>query len=106
MKVGKIDEKTSTQRRKKTVKDFRDGKIKIIFNYGVLSTGFDAPSTEAILIARPTTSPVIYSQMLGRGLRGPKFGGKSECILIDIKDNLIGLPDEKDCFSLFNKYYK
>ncbi len=105
MKVAKIDDKTRAQQRRKIVKDFKNGEIKIIFNYGVLSTGFDAPGTEAILIARPTTSPVIYSQMLGRGLRGPEFGGKSECLLIDLKDNLIGLPDEKDCFTLFNKYY-
>lgn len=105
MKVSKIDDKTSNQARKKIVKDFKEGKIKIIFNYGVLSTGFDAPGTEAILIARPTTSPIIYSQMLGRGLRGPKFGGKKECLLIDLKDNLIGLPDEKSCFTLFNNYY-
>ncbi len=106
MKVAKIDDKTSNQNRKQIVKDFKNKEIKIIFNYGVLSTGFDAPGTEAILIARPTTSPVIYSQMLGRGLRGPKFGGKSECLLIDLKDNLVGLPDEKTCFTLFNNYYK
>lgn len=105
MKVAKIDDKTSNHNRKKIVKDFKNKEIKIIFNYGVLSTGFDAPGTEAILIARPTTSPIIYSQMLGRGLRGPKFGGKSECLLIDLKDNLIGLPDEKTCFTLFNNYY-
>ena len=106
MKVAKIDDKTSSQSRKQIVQDFKNKEIKIIFNYGVLSTGFDAPGTEAILIARPTTSPVIYSQMLGRGLRGPKFGGKTECLLIDLKDNLIGLPDEKSCFTLFDNYYK
>ncbi len=105
MKVSKIDDKTSTQSRKKIVKDFRNKEVRIIFNYGVLSTGFDAPGTDAIFIARPTTSPVIYSQMLGRGLRGPKFKGKSECLLIDLKDNLVGLPDEKSCFTLFNNYY-
>ena len=105
MKVAKIDDKTSNQVRKKIVKDFKNREIKMIFNYGVLSTGFDAPGTEAILITRPTTSPIIYSQMLGRGLRGPKFGGKKECLLIDLKDNLIGLPDEKSCFTLFNNYY-
>ena len=44
--------------------------------------------------------------MIGRGLRGPLFNGNKECFLIDIKDNLIGLPDEKDCFSLFNNYYR
>ena len=106
MKVAKIDDKTSASIRKKIVKDFKNKEIKIIFNYGVLSTGFDAPGTEVIFIARPTTSPIIYSQMLGRGLRGPKFGGKSECLLIDVKDNLIGLPDEKYCFTLFDNYYK
>lgn len=106
MKVAKIDDKTSGQSRKQIVQDFKNKEIKIIFNYGVLSTGFDAPGTEAILIARPTTSPVIYSQMLGRGLRGPKFGGKTECLLIDLKDNLIGLPDEKSCFTLFDNYYR
>ena len=106
MKVAKIDDKTSNQNRKQIVREFKNKEIKIIFNYGVLSTGFDAPGTEAILIARPTTSPVIYSQMLGRGLRGPKFNGKAECLLIDLKDNLIGLPDEKSCFTLFNNYYK
>lgn len=105
MKVAKIDDTTTNQIRKKIVKDFKSKEIKIIFNFGVLSTGFDAPGTDALLIARPTSSPIIYSQMIGRGLRGPRFGGKKECILIDIKDNLIGLPDEKSCFTLFNKYY-
>ena len=105
MKVAKIDDRTSSQNRKNIVKKFKDKEIKIIFNYGVLSTGFDAPGTDAILIARPTTSPIIYSQMLGRGLRGTAFGGKPECLLIDVKDNLIGLPDEKSCFTLFDNYY-
>ncbi len=106
MKVGKIDDKTSYQKRKEIVNNYKTGEIKIIFNFGVLSTGFDAPGTKAILIARPTTSPILYSQMIGRGLRGPLFNGNKECFLIDIKDNLIGLPDEKDCFSLFNNYYR
>jgi len=105
MNVGKIDDKTSYKKRKQLIGAYKSGQIKIIFNYGVLSTGFDAPGTKAILISRPTTSPILYSQMIGRGLRGPKFKGNKECLLIDMKDNLIGLPDEKDCFSLYNKYY-
>jgi len=105
MNVGKIDDKTSYKKRKQLIGAYKSGQIKIIFNYGVLSTGFDAPGTKAILITRPTTSPILYSQMIGRGLRGPKFKGNKECLLIDMKDNLIGLPDEKDCFSLYNKYY-
>lgn len=105
MKTASIDDKTRSGKRKKIVREFKEKKIKIIFNYGVLSTGFDAPGTNAILIARPTASPILYSQMLGRGIRGPKLNGNDECILIDIKDNLIGLPDERECFTLFDKYY-
>jgi len=105
MNTASIDDKTRPNKRKKIIKEFKEKKIKIIFNYGILSTGFDAPGTNAILIARPTTSPILYSQMLGRGIRGPKLNGNKVCLLIDIKDNLIGLPDERQCFALFNKYY-
>ena len=48
MKVAKIDDKTSNQARKKVVKEFKNKEVRIIFNYGVLSTGFDAPGTDAI----------------------------------------------------------
>ena len=105
MKVASIDDSTSSHNRKKYIQDFRQKKIKIIVNYGVLSTGFDAPKTNAIFITRPTTSPVLYSQMLGRGLRGPKVEGSETCLLVDIQDNLAGLPDEKVCFTLFEDYY-
>ena len=102
MEVAKIDDRTSSQNRK-YCKKFKNKEIKTIFNYGVLSTdlmsGYRCDS-----IARPTTSPIIYSQML-EGLRGTAFGGKPECLLIDVKDNLIGLPDEKTCFTLFDNYY-
>lgn len=105
MKVGIIHDKTRYLHRKKIIEKYKKGDIKIIFNYGVLSTGFDAPNTNSILIARPTTSPIVYSQMLGRGLRGVKFNGNESCLLIDMKDNLVGLPDERRCFTIFNKYY-
>ena len=100
-----IDDKTSFNSRKKFIEDFRNKKINVIFNYGVLSTGFDAPNTNTVMIARPTASPIMYSQMLGRGLRGPEVNGNEECWLIDLKDNLKGLPDERNCFTMYNEYY-
>ena len=105
IKCASIDDKTSFNSRKKFIEDFKNKKIDIIFNYGVLSTGFDAPNTNAIMIARPTASPIMYSQMLGRGLRGSEVNGNDECWLIDLKDNLKGLPDERNCFTLYNQYY-
>lgn len=100
-----IDDKTSFNSRKKFIEDFRNKKINVIFNYGVLSTGFDAPNTNTVMIARPTASPIMYSQMLGRGLRGSEVNGNEECWLIDLKDNLKGLPDERNCFTMYNEYY-
>jgi superfamily II DNA or RNA helicase len=50
--------------------------------------GFDAPKTDMILISRTIFSPVLYMQIVGRGLRGPKNGGTSECLLVTINDNI------------------
>ena len=70
----------------------------------MLTTGFYATNIECVFIARPTQSIVLYSQMLGRGLRGPQMGGKERCLLIDVKDNLKKF-DEKMAFSHFNNYW-
>ena len=69
-------------------------KINSLLNFGVLTTGFDAPNTEYIVICRPTTSAILYEQIVGRGLRGPKFGGTEECTIIDFADNInrLGAP--------------
>jgi len=60
----------------------------ILCNYGVLTTGFDAPKVEAVVIARPTDSPVLYEQMIGRGMRGPLNGGTVECRIVDLIDHI------------------
>ena len=62
----------------------------VLVNYGVLTTGFDAPRVSAIVIARPTTSLVLYSQMVGRGIRGPLAGGTNSCEVVTVVDP--GLP--------------
>ncbi|MCD8500516.1 MAG: hypothetical protein LRY71_01065 [Bacillaceae bacterium] len=41
---------------------FKKGEIEFLFNYGVLTTGFDAPKTDHILICRPTSSIILYEQ--------------------------------------------
>jgi len=68
-------------------------------NFGVLTTGFDAPSTSAALIARPTKSLVLYSQMVGRALRGIRQGGNLEAEIISVVDtNLPGFGDLGEAF--------
>jgi superfamily II DNA or RNA helicase len=38
-------------------------------------------------MARPTVSQVLYEQMVGRGLRGLRFGGTETCVIVDLEDN-------------------
>lgn len=89
------------------IKAFKDrsNKTNIIINYEVLTTGFDSTNIKCVFIARPTQSVVLYSQMIGRGLRGPQMGGNEECLLIDVKDNLASY-NENMAFSHFDNYWK
>jgi len=74
--------------------------VRIICNYGVLTTGFDAPRTSAAVIARPTKSLVLYSQMIGRAIRGPKAGGNESAEIVTIVDyNLPGFRNIADAFN-------
>ena len=71
----------------------------VLCNYGVLTAGFDAPRTSAAIVARPTKSLVLYSQMIGRALRGPLAGGNKEAEIITVIDtNLPGFGDLAESF--------
>ena len=82
----------------------RENPVNILINYEVLTTGFDSTNIRCVFITRPTQSIVLYSQMLGRGLRGPMMGGNAECLLVDIKDNL-GKYDANMAFGHFDAYW-
>jgi superfamily II DNA or RNA helicase len=81
-----ISGETDPGARKHYIKEFREKKIRVLTNYGVLSTGFDAPKVRAVYIARPVFSPVIYQQMIGRGLRGVENGGTERCLIVNVGD--------------------
>jgi superfamily II DNA or RNA helicase len=74
--------------RRHYIEQFREGELRVLTNYGVLTQGFDAPAVRAIFVARPTYSPNLYQQMIGRGLRGPANGGKPECLIVNVEDNV------------------
>ena len=105
IKSASIDRDTNMYSRRKYIEMYKNKEIKVLFNYGVLTHGFDAPNTNVVIIGRPTQSPILYSQMIGRGLRGPKVGGNKECILVDIKDNIVGLPNERRTFTMYRNNY-
>ncbi|MBE7483622.1 MAG: DEAD/DEAH box helicase family protein [Polyangiaceae bacterium] len=76
-------------------------------NFGVLTTGFDAPMTSAVLIARPTRSLVLYSQMVGRAIRGPKQGGNYEAEAVTVVDTqLTGFGTVADAFVNWEDSYE
>ncbi len=83
-----ISARTSRGARRHYVDQFRTGEIRVLTNYGVLTEGFDAPAVGAVFVARPTYSPNLYQQMIGRGLRGPANGGKESCLIANVEDNL------------------
>lgn len=106
IEAAHIDGGTPNSRRSAIIESFRKGDIKVICNFGVLSTGFDAPKTDVVFISRPTTSIVLYSQMVGRGLRGPEIGGTETCKLIDVIDNIEGFSNENSVYNYFEEYYQ
>ena len=88
--------------RRNNIKNFKEGSTQILVNYNVLSTGFDEPKTDCIVIARPTFSVVLYSQMIGRGLRGTANGGTDNCLVVNVIDNIINQPDISGAYKYFD----
>lgn len=83
-----VTTKTSTLDRARYVEDYKSDKpgTMLLCNYGVLTTGFDAPRTSCAVIARPTKSLVLYSQMVGRAIRGPQAKGNAEAEIVTVVD--------------------
>ncbi len=71
--------------RHELVEEFKQGKIRAIVSVGMVTTGFDAPNIDMIVLARPTKSPVLHVQMCGRGLRVAP--GKDHCLVLDFAGN-------------------
>lgn len=96
---------TPSEERSQILSDFKSGRTKVIVNVGVLTEGFDEPSLETIIIAKPTRSTLLYTQIVGRGTR--LYNGKPHCTIIDMSDttkgkkpiglpSLLGLPPDFD----------
>jgi superfamily II DNA or RNA helicase len=91
--------------RRKIIDEFKNNKIQVLCNFGILSTGFDDPKIDVVFMARPTNSIVLYSQILGRGLRGPKIGGTENCEIFTVFDNITNLPTNEKISEYFDEYF-
>lgn len=101
---GNKERKMSSSERDQVIADYKAGKLRALVNNNVLTTGFDHPQIDLILSLRPTASPGLWVQILGRGTRpvyAPGFdlsttegrlqaiqaGGKHNCLVLDFAGN-------------------
>lgn len=90
-----IDCETPAGERARALEDFREGKLKILVNVELFTEGFDCPSIEFVMLARPTRSLALYLQQVGRALRPTPDG--EEVVILDTAGlhGRFGLPDRK-----------
>lgn len=80
-----IHSKMGDTQRDQAILDFKSGKYRAAVNNNVLTTGFDFPGIDLIVVLRPTASTVLWVQMLGRGTRPCE--GKESCLVLDFAGN-------------------
>lgn len=90
--------------RAQVLREFREARVQVLTNVGVLTEGFDDPGVSCIAMARPTRSEGLYAQCVGRGTR--LYPGKKDCLILDFVDlstlslctlpSLFGVPRDLD----------
>lgn len=76
------------EQRESIYQRFRGGAIDVLISVNLYVAGVDFPRVQTLFMARPTLSPVLYTQMLGRGRRGEAFGGTESVNVVDFADQL------------------
>ncbi len=77
---------TPKRERAELVEDYKAGEFKYLINVGVFTTGFNVTDVDCIALMRPTFSPGLYLQMLGRGMRVAP--NKADCLVLDFANNI------------------
>ncbi|MCZ7399671.1 MAG: DEAD/DEAH box helicase family protein [Candidatus Methanoperedens sp.] len=89
----------SAKQNKDKIERFRKGDLKVLINVNILTEGTDLPRVQTVFLTRPTISPVLMTQMIGRGLRGEKAGGTKYAYIVsfidDWKDKIAWVNPEK-----------
>lgn len=75
--------------RENTLSLFTSGTVRAITNVGILTTGFDYPAIDCVVLIRPTLSTGLYLQMVGRGIRISPETHKENCLLLDFGENVL-----------------
>lgn len=86
IKAAAVHSKRDYRDNEETISGFKKGTITCLINVDKLTTGFDAPHVDLIAMLRPTISPGLHVQMLGRGTRPSE--GKKDCLVLDFVGNI------------------
>lgn len=84
-KAASVSYRSTKDHLKKVFDDLKSGELHFITNAVKLSEGFDYPPIQTVILARPTRSPVLYKQMIGRGLRN--HPEKYDCFVLEFSGN-------------------
>ena len=87
--AGYIDAFTEREERAAQMQMLAEGALNVICNVGVLTTGIDIPQVSCLILARPTKSEILYTQIVGRGLRIHE--SKEYCLIFDHSDTTLRL---------------
>jgi DNA repair protein RadD len=87
VECGFVEGGTPTKERDALIARFKRGELKYLANVNVLTTGFDAPNVDCVAMLRPTLSPGLYYQMVGRGFR--PHPQKADCLVLDFGGNVL-----------------
>jgi DNA repair protein RadD len=101
IRAAAVSALTPAGRRRHIVEDFRSAEaesLQVLVNFAILSAGFDAPKTNVVVVARPTDSVTLYSQMIGRAMRGPRANGNTHCAIITVQDQIPGFRSIYESF--------
>ena len=82
-----VHSKNKASENDKRIEAFKNGEIRALVNANKLTTGFDLPMIDLIGMFRPTLSPGLWVQMLGRGTRPSPATAKSNCLVLDFARN-------------------
>lgn len=83
--IRHLDSTSNKQDRKEVLQWLKDTPDAIVTSVGILTTGFDEPTVQTIILNRATRSLTLYHQMVGRGSR--RLPNKSEFTIIDLGNN-------------------
>ena len=101
IKAGCVHSKLNDKTIEQTYSEFNKNIIQVLINVDMATFGFDEPSIECILFARPIKSLRLYKQMVGRGIRAYK--GKSKCLMLDCANVVVDNGMPLDSIKFVNK---